>query len=102
MYVRSIAHTWFGRVISNSTQQIGIDLVARLRFRRARTAVERLDPHPPHERFHMPAADGDPFGNQETAQHPCSRKRELQMQFVDPPHDTQVGSRHRTRQVVDA
>src|SRR6266700_3202625 len=38
-------------------QQIRVDLVAGLGLRRARTAIEDLYPHPPHQRFDMPTAD---------------------------------------------
>src|SRR6478736_5370242 len=41
----------------DAAQQIRIDLVSRLGLRRARTAIERLYPHPPHQRLHMTAAD---------------------------------------------
>jgi hypothetical protein len=64
----SIAHTWFGRVISIA-QQIWIDLVAGLRLRGARMAVERFYPHPPHQRFDMPTADLVPLGSQQASQH---------------------------------
>jgi hypothetical protein len=35
--------------------------VAGFRIRGARTAIERLYPHSPHERLHMPAADLAPL-----------------------------------------
>ena len=35
-------------------------------------------------------------------QHPAARKREVEMQLVDPAHDGQIGRRHRAWQVVDA
>ena len=44
----------------------------------------------------------DPFLVQEVPQHPAARERELEMQFVDPPHDREIGRRHRSGQVVDA
>jgi hypothetical protein len=47
----------------HAAQQIRIDLVAGLGLRGARTAVDRLYPHPPHQRFDMPAADLAPFGS---------------------------------------
>ena len=79
-----------------------IDLVAGLRLGRARTAIERFDPHAPHQRLHMPTADLAPIGRQKPSQHPRSRKWELQMQPVETPHDREVGLRHWARQVVDA
>ena len=98
----SIAHTWFGRVISMPAQQIRIDLVAGLGLRRARTAIERLYPHPLHQRLHMTTADLAPLGSQQASQHPRPGEGELQMQPVETPHDREVGFRHRARQVVDA
>src|SRR5206468_5193684 len=82
-------------------QQIRVDLVAGLRLRGARTAVERFYPHPPHQRFDMPTADLAPLGSQQASQHPRAGERKLQMQPVETSHDLQVGRRHRTWQVVD-
>ena len=39
---------------------------------------------------------------QQIAQHPAAGKRVVQMQFVDPPHDRQIGRRHRPGQVIYA
>src|SRR4029079_19500222 len=39
---------------------------------------------------------------EEVAQHSAARERELQMQFVHPAHDGQIGPGHRSGQVVDA
>src|SRR3954452_6375957 len=50
----------------------------------------------------MPAADVDPLLGEKIPQHPAARERELQMQFVDPAHDGQIGRRHRSGPVVDA
>ena len=83
-------------------QQIRIDLVAGLRLRRARTAIERLYPHPLHQRLHVTTADLAPLGSQQASQHPRAGKGELQMQTVETPHDRKVGFRHRPRQIVDA
>jgi hypothetical protein len=84
----------------DGAQQIRIDLVSRLRLRRARTAIESLYPHPPHQRLHVTTADLAPLGSQHASQHPRSRKGELQMQSVETSHDREVGFRHRARQVV--
>ena len=97
----SIAHTWFGRVISHPAQQIRVDLVAGLRLRCARTAIERFYPHPLHQRLDVPTADLAPLGSQQASQHPRAGERELQMQPVETPHDREVGFRHRARQVID-
>jgi hypothetical protein len=85
-----------------AAQQIGIDLVAGFRPGGARTAVERLYPHPPHQCFDMPAADLAPLGSQQASQHPRTGEGELQMQLVETPHDREVGVRHRTGQIINA
>jgi len=76
--------------------------VPRLGLGRARTAIERLYPHPLHQRFHMTPADLAPLGSQQAAQHPTPSEGELQMQSVETPHDRKVGLRNRPRQIVDA
>src|SRR3954470_24052788 len=50
----------------------------------------------------MPATNVDPFLFEEVAQHPAAREGELQVQFVYPAHDGQIGCGHRSGQVVDA
>src|SRR6476660_6612373 len=57
-----------------AAQQIGIDLVATLRLRCARSAIERLYPHPPHQRFDMPAADLAHLGSQQARSWPCRQE----------------------------
>ena len=91
-----------GAVHGHSPQQVGIDLVTRCRFRRIRFPVQRLDPHPLHQRRDMPPSGRDPLPVQEIAQHPAPRKGELEMQLVDPPHDGEVRRRDGTRKIVDA
>src|SRR3981189_1708567 len=83
-------------------QQIRVDLVAGLRLRRPRTAIERLYPHPLHQRLHMTTPDLAPLGSQQASQHPRASKGELQMQTVETPHERKLGFRHRARQIVDA
>ena len=83
-------------------QQVRVDLVAGFWLARARTAIERFYPHLLHQRFHMTAADLAPFGSQQALQHARTRKWKLQMQFVNPPHQSKVSRRHRPRQVVHA
>src|SRR5450759_3460540 len=83
-------------------QQIRVDLVAGLRFGRARTAIERFYPHPPHQRLHVTTAYLAALGSQQASQHPRAGEGELQMQPVETPHDREVGFRHRARQIVDA
>src|SRR6202158_293131 len=53
----------------DAAQQIRIDLVPRLGLRRARTAIERLYPHPLHQRLHVTTADLAPLGSQQASQH---------------------------------
>ena len=74
--------------------------MAGLRLRRARTAIQRLDPHPPHQRLHMTPADLAPIGSQQTAQHPRPCEGELHVQPVDLLHESEIGRRHRARQVI--
>jgi hypothetical protein len=76
--------------------------VARLGLRGARTAIERLYPHPLHQRLHVTTADLAPIGSQQASQHPRTGERKLQMQPVETPHHLQVARRHRTWQIVDA
>ena len=84
----------------HAAQQIGIDLVPRLRLRRARAPVERLNAHAPHQRFDVTPAGLAPLGSQKTAQHPCPCEGKLQMQLVDLAHEGEIGRRHRARQVI--
>ena len=85
-----------------AAQQIGIDRVATLRLRCARSAIERFYPHPPHQRFDMPAADLAPLGSQQASQHPRAGEWELKVQPIQMPHDREVGRRHRARQIINA
>src|SRR3954471_14237749 len=50
----------------------------------------------------MPAADVDPLLAEKIPQHPAAREGELQVQFVHPAHNGEVGRGHRSGQVVDA
>src|SRR3954471_5966263 len=50
----------------------------------------------------MPAADVDPLLAEKIPQHPAAREGELEVQFVHPAHEGQIGRGHRPRQVVDA
>jgi len=75
--------------------------MARFRLRGAGTAIERLYPHPPHQRFHVTTADLAPLGSQQASQHSRTREGELQMQPVEASHDRKVSFRYRTWQVVN-
>src|SRR3954453_18417123 len=50
----------------------------------------------------MPASDLAPLGSQQASQHPRAGEGALNVQPVDPPHDREVGLRHRPWQVIDA
>jgi len=50
----------------------------------------------------MLAADLDAFLPEQIAQHPAARKGELHVQLADPPHDGEIGSRHRLGQIISA
>src|SRR5260370_805521 len=86
----------------HAAQQIWIDLVAGLGLGGARTAVQRLYPHPPHQRLYMPSAGLAPLGSEQASQHPRTGERKLQMHPVEPLHDREVGRRHRARQIIHA
>jgi hypothetical protein len=85
-----------------AAQQVRIDLVAGRGLGRVRTAIERLYPHPLHQRLHVTTADLAPLGRQQASQHPRAGEGELQVQPVEPTHDRKVGLRHRPRPIVDA
>ena len=72
----------------------------RLGLCRARTPVQRLDPHAPHQRLDVTPAGLAPIGSQKTAQHPRPREGKLQMQPVDLAHEFEIGRRRRARQVI--
>src|SRR5262249_15576250 len=80
---------------------IGKDLVTRRRNRRSGSAIDRLYPHPLHERLHMPPADLAPLGGQQVAQHTRPRVGTLQVQFVQPAHERKIARRHPNRLVLD-
>ena len=60
-------------------------------------AVERLDAHALHQRGDMQTSDRKALGHQQIAQHPTAREREVEMQFVHPPHQGQISRRDRLR-----
>src|SRR6185503_20135711 len=43
----------------------------------------------------------DAFAVQQVPQHPGAGEWIIEMQFVDPTHDRQLGGRHRSRPVID-
>jgi CheY-like chemotaxis protein len=88
-------------VIISGHDDLPIPVGARFLHKRG-TAIQRLYPHPPHQRLHMTTADLAPIGSQQPSQHPRAGEGKLQMQLVDLPHDREVGVWYRPRQVVDA
>lgn len=82
-------------------QQIGIDLMRRLRLGGVWPSVDRLDRHLLHKRRHMQATYIDAVGGKQVAQHTAAREREVHMQLVEAPHDGKVGIRGLTWQIVD-
>src|ERR1700675_3263365 len=86
----------------DAAQQIRIDLVTGLGLGGARTAINRLYPHPPHERLHMPAADLAPLQSQQASQHTRTGEGILQVQPIETLHDRQIGGRYRPRQIINA
>src|ERR1700682_3863562 len=86
----------------DAAQQVRIDLVAGLGLGGARTAIERLYPHPLHQRLHMPAADLAPLGSQQASQHPRAGEGKLQVQPIETLHDREVDRGHWTRQIGHA
>lgn len=50
----------------------------------------------------MQTADLDAFGGKQVTQHPAAREREIHVQFVEPPHDGEIGRGGRPWQIVDA
>src|SRR6266478_3304180 len=91
-----------GPLDRQTAQQIRMDLVPRFGLGGARMAIERLYPHPPHQRLHMPAADLAPLQSQQASQHTRTGEGVFQVQPIELPHDREVGGRYRSRQVIDA
>ena len=73
-----------------------------VRLRGVGPPVDRLDRYLLHQRRHVQPTDLDAVGGNKVAQHPAARKREVHVQHVDPPHDREVGSQHRLRQIIYA
>ena len=66
------------------------------------TAIERLHPHPPHQRLDMTASDLAPPQSQQAAQHTRTCEGVLQVQPIELLHDIEVGWRHRARHIINA
>ena len=83
-------------------EQVRADLVARRRFRRVRTAVERRDRHLLHQRRDVEPTHRMAFGLHQAFQHPAPGKGIVQRPFTGPAHQREIGVRGRARQVIDA
>src|ERR1039458_3889590 len=68
----------------------------------ARPAVYRLDAHAAHPIRHVYPADLKSVPNELLGEPPCAIERMLQVQLIDPVHQSQILFAHRTRRVVDA
>ena len=68
-------------------QQIGVDPVLRVRNRRARALVQRLEAHLSHQTTHPLPTDGEALPAQPTRHLPRSVERGFQKLLVDPAHE---------------
>jgi len=91
-----------GLVNRQIAQQVGINLVAGPRLRRARPAVQSLDAHALHQGRDMFTANHEAILAQHVPKHTGSGKGVLQMQSVDLSHQLQVIIGNRSRQIVHA
>lgn len=101
MYVMSIAQTLVRPRDRQLAQEIRVDLVPRRRLRGARTPANRRNPHPLHQRGDMQPPDVEALSNEEVAHHPAACERVIQMQFVDPQHQCEIGGENRSPQIID-
>lgn len=83
-------------------QEIRVDLVPWRRLRGVRAPIDRRDPHALHQCRDVQPPDVEALANEEVAHHPAARERVIQMQFVDPQHQRQIGGGNRSWQVIDA
>jgi len=70
--------------------QIGKHGMRAVPLATARLRRDRGDAHAPHERREVPASDAHPRAMQEALQHPCTRKRGIEIKRVDTLHQRQV------------
>jgi hypothetical protein len=76
--------------------------VAGLRLRGVGPPVERLDAHLAHQRGDVQPSNLMALLLEKPLEHAAARERIVEMQFVDPAHQRQVGVAHGARQIVDA
>ena len=80
--------------------RIGIDPMGRMALAGPWHTIHHGDTHAPHQGGHLPPANGVPLVPSQIAQHPCSRKRILQMPLIDPAHQGQCRLGDRPRLIV--
>ena len=73
-------------------QQIGVDRMRGVALARVPFAIQRLDPHPLHQRRDVLAAHLDALTTQQLLQQPRACKRVLQVQRIDPALERKIGS----------
>jgi len=91
-----------GTIHNQIAQEIRIDLVALCRLRGIGTTINRLNPHASHQGSDVKTANLEAFADQKVLKHPASRKRVIEMQFVNPPHHNQIHFRHGLRKLINA
>ena len=87
MYVTSAHQASFARSTARSRSKIGVDPVLRVRNRRARALVQRLEAHLSHQTTHPLPTDGEALPAQPTRHLPRSVERGFQKLLVDPAHE---------------
>jgi hypothetical protein len=68
----------------------------------SRFAIQRCYAHAFHQGVNVPAANIASSPVQLIAEHAGAHERVFQMQFVNPPHQGQVGTGNRSGLIVDA
>src|ERR1035441_1646235 len=84
-----------------SAQQVEINPVPWRGFGGVRSAIESLDAHAPHQCAHVAATHFKTLMAEHVAQHAAAGERIVHVQFVDAPHQHQVGVRNWARPIVD-
>ena len=101
--IRNIARPdLVGPLDRNAREQIRIDCRPARWDAGARPSVQRLNAHPAHQSPHVPPANLVSLALQPVGELARPVERQLQVQFVDPPHQHQIPIRQRSRAVVHA
>jgi hypothetical protein len=69
-----------------------MDFVTWRWFGCVRATINRLDAHLLHQRDDVEPPGFQPFSSQEPLQHPTSGEWVVEMQFVDPAHQSQIAA----------